>query len=217
MACTVLMNGWSMNQPHTCNASILICISFYFLNKQLMYFFLVERAYLSSSALASHLSPRLRSLVFLTGTSIVLIGVGLLGSLAFMYPVTFLSSKDHRCLIGEPRKVAGPLLAYDLTIHFALTLYFFIKSWQSFYGMELWQFGGYIKLVFLHIIPRCENSLLVSLMVRSMMGLFLAILPTIANLTTLYIVQGKEKVWVCWTVCTIDSEIHLPNAEITSS
>ena len=197
-----------MDDPRPCNLSVRICLSFYGISKKVIHLFLVERAYLSSTALPSTRPSRIRSPVFMIGVTIIIVTSVLLGALIFKHSLAFVAETDHTCRIGIPRDVAIPLLANDLSIHLGLTLYFLIKSWRSFYGLKFWQLGAYFKLAIRHIIPKCENAILISLMVRSLAGLVLIIIPTIANVATLVAVNGREKVWLCWIVCTVDSEIY---------
>ena len=98
------------------------------------------------------------------------------------------------------------LLAFDLTVHLGLTGVYFYKSWTSFSGMRIRALLPYMKLAIYHRVPDCPNGVLMVLMARSILGLFLAILPTIINMITLAFVNGKEMVWICWIVLTTDGE-----------
>ena len=138
----------------------------------------------------------------------VLVGFGILAVFAFLHPVTSLSKIDGKCRIGLPLVITIPLLSYDVTINIALTLIFIVR------GMRLVKIRGFnhamhciaLALPFRKVhglrdpIVACEFF-----MGRSGLGASAIILPTIANLVILFVLDGHENGWLCYTVCTIDS------------
>ena len=173
-----------------------------------LYLFLVERAH----QLVAIKLGRLQDPIYFLGMAIVLFGFGVLAVFAFLRPVTTLSSIDGKCRIGLPLVITIPLLTYDIVINFALTIVFIIR------GARLTRLRNYkhwfkcvlMALPFRHVrglrdpVIACEFF-----MGRSSLGAAAIILPTCANLVILFVLNGHENGWLCFTVCTIDSKFPI--------
>ena len=202
----VFLNVWNFDDPTLCNESVRICISFYVVNKNLWYLFLVERAYLSSKTIASERPRRCQSPIFMTGVLAVIIGFTIVDIMTFMHPLASLSLTTAKCHIMLPPRVSMSLLVLELIIHFGLTGVYIYKTWTSFSGIKVKALLPYVKLAILHQVPNCPNGVLMVLMSRSLLGLFLVSIPTAMTMMTLAMINGEAKVWICWIVLTIDGK-----------
>lgn len=200
----LLINAWDFTTEGRCRAAIDLCLVFYVGSKVCLYLFLVERAH----QLVAIKLGRLQDGVYILGIIIVLGGFGVLAVFAFLRPVTTLSAIDGKCRIGLPLVITIPLLSYDIGINACLTLLFWIRGkrlvksrgWRHVFQC-IW-----MALPFRHVeglrdpIMACELF-----MGRSALGASAIILPTCANLIILFVLNGHENGWLCFTVCTIDS------------
>ena len=200
----LLINAWDFTTEGRCRAAIDLCLVFYVGGKVFLYLFLVERAH----QLYATKLPRNRDIIYLLGIAIVIFGFGVLAVFAFIKPVTSLSHVDGKCRIGLPLIITIPLLSYDILINFALTWVFVMR------GASLVKITGFrhaarciaLALPFRRVpglgdpVTACEFF-----MGRSGLGALAIILPTIANLVILFILNGHENGWLCFTICTIDS------------
>lgn len=206
---SLLINAWDFTTEGRCRAAIDVCLVFYVGGKVFLYLFLVERAH----QLVALRIPRNRDPVYLIGIIIVLFGFGVLAVFAFLHPVTSLSKVDGKCRIGLPLVITIPLLSFDIIINFALTLVFVLR------GARLIRIRGFrhamhciaLALPFRKVpglndpVKACELF-----MGRSGLGASAIILPTIANLVILFVLNGHENGWLCFTICTIDSMFRAP-------
>lgn len=138
---------------------------------------------------------------------IVLFGFGVLAVFAFLRPVTTLSAIDGKCRIGLPLGITIPLLSYDILINFSLTIVFWLRGKRLVRSRGLKHAFQCITMAlpFRHIqglrdpVMACELF-----MGRSALGAAAIILPTCANLIILFVLNGHENGWLCFTICTID-------------
>ena len=201
----LLINAWDFTTEGRCRAAIDVCLVFYVGGKVFLYLFLVER----SHQLVATKLPRHRDPIYLLGIAIVLFGFGVLAVFAFIHPVTSLSKIDGKCRIGLPLIITIPLLSYDIIINFALTFIFVMR------GARLVKIQGFrhamhcitMALPFRKV-PGLRDPIIACefFMGRSGLGASAIILPTIANLAILFALNGHENGWLCFTICTIDSE-----------
>ena len=209
----LLINAWDFTTPGRCRAAIDVCLVFYVGGKVLLYLFLVERAH---QLVATKLA-RLGDPLYLLGIAIVLFGFGVLAVFAFIHPVTSLSHTDGKCRIGLPLVITIPLLSYDVIINFALTFVFVLR------GARLVKVRGFrhamhciaMALPFRKV-PGLRDPVIACefFMGRSGLGASAIILPTIANLVILFILNGHENGWLCFTICTIDSMFSIPCSDL---
>ena len=211
----LLINAWDFTTEGRCRAAIDICLVFYVGSKVFLYLFLVERAH----QLVAIKLPRYRDPLYLLGIAIVVFGFGVLAIFAFMKPVTSLSSIDGKCRIGLPLVITIPLLTYDILINFALTWVFVLR------GARLVKIRGprhalrciTLALPFRRVPGGLRDPVVACefFMGRSGLGASAIILPTIANLVILFVLNGHENGWLCFTICTVDSKcFHIPSSLI---
>lgn len=186
------------------------------------YMFLIERAH----ALKAPYIRRIHDWTWLLGMFLVGTGFGATAVLAFLNPVAELSGVDGKCRIGLPLKVTIPLLIFDIVINLVLTGIFIhlitplVRSKISQGSPGKWL--PWIRKIF----SRCTassarpNSFVAglstfngsihreieNLLTKSLVGAFLMLLPTIANLSLLFHMKGRELGWLCLTICTLDGE-----------
>lgn len=204
-----MINAWDFTTEGLCRAAIDICLVFYVGGKVFLYLFLVERAHqLVATKMARH-----RDWVYIIGILVVLFGFGVLAVFAFIKPVTQLSKIDGKCRIGLPLVITIPLLTYDIVINFILTGIFYLRG-ARLISTRNFQHVLYciaMALPFRRVpglrdpVRACEFF-----MGRSALGAMAIILPTIANLVILFVLNGHENGWLCFTICTVDSELSSP-------
>lgn len=226
VASAAIVQSIGANQFYLCYAGSYVCLAFYILNKAMMYMFMVERAH----SIRAPYSRRFKDYVwcfwmFLTG-----LGFAVLIPIAFIYPHTQLVGPNSRCEMGLPMAVSVSLLLFDAFINFSLTAvfiwlirpllafrrtrdpdsksYFRKRLGSSFNALcthipiKLPSTGGpYHQAVNQSIVGRVER-----LVWKSIAGTILIVMPTIANLVSMTAIGGREHAWICFTVCTADSE-----------
>ena len=211
----LLINAWDFTTEGRCRAAIDLCLVFYVGSKVFLYLFLVERAH----QLVATKLPRIRDPLYLVGIAIVLFGFGVLAVFAFMNPVTSLSKIDGKCRIGLPLVITIPLLSYDILINFALTFVFVLR------GARLVKIQGprhAMRCIAMALpfrkVPGLRDPVIACefFMGRSGLGASAIILPTIANLVILFVLNGHENGWLCFTICTVDSMFLYPQSLVLS-
>jgi len=200
---TLLMVVDTTSDPR-CYLAIIICLIFYVGTKVLDYFFLAERNHLLGT------KDRMHDYFWLGSVAVIVLGFGIIAVIAFMHPVTGVSTIDHVCRIGLPLEVTIPLLSYDVLINLVLTVAFFYMALPHFEGNSFKDFlqglWGALPGRKLPSEQAKEAPALIKYMAcRGVLGSLIIVLPTIANLVLLFFVHGREQSWLCFTICTIDS------------
>ena len=195
------MDGSDLTNDRLCRGAIYLCLIFYIGCKVTMYVFLVERAHML------RLMRRLADKVFLIGIFILVCGFGPIAILAFKVPVASVSKVDGKCRIGLPLPVTIPLLTYDVLINVGMmAMYIWLAlpylGGRSFPGIKLRALGFRRNTIEF----QSQGELLELFIWKGLYGAFVVILPTVANLVTLFRVHGREQGWLCFTICTIDGE-----------
>ena len=195
------MDGSDLTNDRLCRGAIYLCLVFYIGCKVTIYVFLVERAHML------RLMRRLADKVFLIGIFILVCGFGPIAILAFKVPVASVSKVDGKCRIGLPLPVTIPLLTYDVLINVGMmAMYIWLAlpylGGRSFPGIKLRALGFRRN----NIEFQSQGELLELFIWKGLYGAFVVILPTVANLVTLFRVHGREQGWLCFTICTIDGE-----------
>lgn len=198
----ILIFAWDFTNETLCKWAIYVCLIFYLGSKVAMYLFLVERAHLIRCL------PRARDMVFLLGTTIVLLGFGALITLAFLHPDTALSPLDGRCRIGLPPLFITPLLAYDVTINVVLTFLFifFTRKYTRFltWRQSFRMMSSVLPYRPLGRFTHDQEGMLKLMVAKSLLGNVAVVIPTITNLVILFKLHGFELGWLCFTMCIID-------------
>jgi hypothetical protein len=221
LAAAVLECGLGIETFAVCRSAILVCLVFYVGSKVLMYIFLIERA---RSVRAPYASRR-KDWLWLSGVIMVSLGFGTIAIIAFLYPTTDISGIDGKCRIGLPFKVTIPLLSFDCTINVVLTA-IFIYLLRPILRLGVPHSAPYwrrrlvtvickiltVKPYSLDDVQMVNISLRKSvekLVYKSTIGCILVLLPTLANLSLLFYMHGRQLGWLCLTLCSLDGKIHL--------
>lgn len=165
---------------------------------------------------------RSRDWFFVTGSAVVIAGFTGIAVVAFMDPVAGMSAIDGRCRIGIPQHTTIPLLSYDIFLNILLTFVFaylsspLVRSGKlsatAFPASRLTKWLGNICSR-----SRAKNSLIQAnqsnkasvkkmerLLLRTLVGSVLVMIPTIGNVAALTGLQGRELGWVCLISCSSD-------------
>lgn len=204
-ATNLVLSVWGFNTRNLCNVAIHVCISFYVFCKFLGYLYLVERMHQLSAGV-----KRRKDVVYLISMAIVLCGIGLFTGFAFVFPITNLSEIDGVCRIGLPAKITIPLLAYDVILNLGLAGIFFRRGTKIARVVGFQHFSKCVKLAMPWRTmpdPRTNPVQFTEyFMGRSLIAAFAIICPTITNLVVLFVLNGHEQGWLCFTICTVDSK-----------
>ncbi|KAF2755842.1 hypothetical protein EJ05DRAFT_79515 [Pseudovirgaria hyperparasitica] len=216
-AAAVVEIGLGLSTPAVCQAAIFVCLVFYMASKLFMYIFLIERIHI----LRSPYSNRTRDWVWVGGMVSLAVGFGGIAIIGFIWPMADLSVEDGKCRIGLPLKVSVPLLTFDVAVNVALTAVFIylLRPLLTLGSNSVTSSSAVAKAVSIaswalgigkrhsdqeHPSNAALLKRVKKLLWKSLLGMLLVLLPTMANLTVLYTFQGRELGWVCFTICTLD-------------
>ncbi|KAH6699771.1 hypothetical protein BKA61DRAFT_621634 [Leptodontidium sp. MPI-SDFR-AT-0119] len=224
----ILTSGLGLTSNRDCFTAVFTCLVFYFGNKMIMYMFLIERAHI----IRAPYERRIHDKAWVACMSFLIVGFGAIAVIAFVWPNAEVSTRDGKCRIGQPLKVTIPLLTYDIVVNVSLTalfvhfLYPFLapKGNRISLGQSLssFRFGSQQRKS-----PNCSpnqdrvTGRLRRLVVKTVVGGVLVMIPTVANLTGVLITRGREQGWMCLTLCSLDGKsqwsIHLVIHEPTNA
>lgn len=145
----------------------------------------------------------------------LIVGFGAVSVTAFMWPNAEVSPLDAKCRIGQPLKVTIPLLTYDIVVNVSLTVLFvhFLYPFLAPKGniISLVQSLSSLNFGQQKSPNRSSNHDRVTgrlrrLVVKTVVGGVLVMIPTVANLTGVLITRGREQGWMCLTLCSLDGK-----------
>lgn len=146
----------------------------------------------------------------------LIVGFGAVSVTAFIWPNADISPLDKKCRIGQPLKVTIPLLAYDIVVNVSLTALFvhFLYPFLAPKGnrISLGQSLSSLRFFSLRQSPNSSSNQdpvtgrLRRLVVKTVVGGVLVMIPTVANLTGVLITRGREQGWLCLTLCSLDGK-----------
>lgn len=226
----ILESGLDLETHGSCRAAIYLCLLQYVAAKVIMQMFLVERAH---AVRAYHLR-RIDDSLWVVGMLVIGFGFGSIAVVAFIFPMAELSRQDGKCRIGLPLKVTVPLLTYDILINAGLTGVFIWllrpllrlniqpttpakSSRPSTYVREAScastdGAASDIELARPMTPPPADAiytrrlHTIRRLIIKSLIGGVLVLIPTAVNLGVLYRVRGREQGWLCFMACTLDGK-----------
>ncbi|KAK9778838.1 hypothetical protein SCAR479_04462 [Seiridium cardinale] len=180
----ILKHGAGINSSfELCSSAILLCLICYVSSKILVYFFLVEKAFVVRNGA----KPRLQSKLYCFN-SFGMLGVYITVSiLNFIFRITRL--ENGLCIIGMKKIAMVPLITFDLLVNIYLTILFLIplRCLYSFKDM-----------------PRTPaNIRLRTVAMRTFVGALSTTVSSVVNLTVLMALDG-EPGWVCLLCCNCD-------------
>lgn len=120
LAASILAHGLGINSSRgVCEAGILLCLGCYMTTKILIYYFLVERAYIVRGSR----KPRLKTKLWLFNCLFMILPYTVIVVLNFVWRITYINDKGV-CIIGMEMKAMLPLITFELIVNVYLTLLF---------------------------------------------------------------------------------------------
>lgn len=218
VSAAIMNSGIGLTSHYTCSTAIYLCIAFYVTSKILMYYFLIERVH----AVRGPFTRRLTDWVWCFFMFVLFVGITILAILAFLKPE--IEWDGDKCHIGLPPKTSMTLCIYDIVINFSLTFTFLwllrpllafgrptqVPLWKQWLSEKLAPYAWLIPFKLPEIPPYRQTitrelvKAREKLVRKTLIGSILVIMPTIANLMILYVLNGQEMAWLCLTLCTTD-------------
>lgn len=130
--------------------------------------------------------------------------------IAFIFRKHNFDLATKTCRIGVASRIALAVLCYDITINIFLTSVFlhYVRPY----------FTGSFSALF---VPHCERrseisqadraviipqNVLKKVIRKTFWGCVFMLPATVANLTILFVMKGRQEAWMCLTFCTIDGK-----------
>ncbi|KAJ1303851.1 hypothetical protein OPQ81_008271 [Rhizoctonia solani] len=158
-----------------CSVGMLVCILLYGASKGLIYLCMIEKVHVIWSDGMPRWHSRVYRLCFALLLPLgVIAGVMVLQKTAFVY--------NGYCILGISRFSSLLLLSYDFCINIFLTMMFV---------------GPLVR-------SNIRSPWLRAIAIRTSVAAFIALLSSGTNVLVLYILDGKEMIWVCLGACGID-------------
>ncbi|QRV81141.1 hypothetical protein RhiJN_09156 [Ceratobasidium sp. AG-Ba] len=158
-----------------CSVGMLACILLYGASKGLIYLCLIERVHVVwSDGMPRWKSPIYRFCFALLLPLVVIAGVMVLQRTAFVY--------NGYCILGISRFSSLLLLIYDFCTNIFLTVMFVTPLLRS----------------------NIRSAWLRAIALRTTIAACIALVSTAANVIILYVLDGKEMIWVCLGSCGVD-------------
>lgn len=181
---TVLQASFGLNSSiKACDAGILLCLVCYLSSKVLIYLFLVEKVFIIRGN-----RQRWSDKLFLFNMFGMLVPYCLVIALTFAFRNAQIK-EDGQCRIGLKLPANIPLLIFDIVINVYLT-WLFLKPLRG-----LWSFKNG---------SQTKQGRLRRVALRTFIGSVSTLLSTVANLTALLILRGREPGWICFAACNAD-------------
>ncbi|KAH8791908.1 hypothetical protein BGZ57DRAFT_872647 [Hyaloscypha finlandica] len=175
----VLSNGFGIDSSHKiCQQALLLCLSCYMTTK-LLYYFLVERAYI----IRRSSKPRFKDKLYLFNSFGMLIPYCVVIALNFIF--RFANYENGSCRIGMKRVAMIPLIAFDILVNVYLTSLFLIPL-RALYSYK-----------------NDRNSQVRTIALRTFIGSCCTLTSSVVNLTVVMVLNG-EPGWICLMCCNID-------------
>ncbi|KAF2837232.1 hypothetical protein M501DRAFT_922639, partial [Patellaria atrata CBS 101060] len=176
----VLQEGVGVNTSRgLCDGGILLCLACY-LTTKLIYFFLVEKAYIVHGSRR----PRRKNVLFMFNVFGMLVPCVILMILNFIYRVAYLN-EEGLCIIGMRKLALFPLIVFDVFVNVYLTALFILPI------RRLYSFA------------HNTNPALRRMATRTFIGSCITLTITIVNLSSLGALGG-EPAWICFMCCNAD-------------
>ena len=217
-AAAIMFNGPGLTSQEICKATIYLCIAFYVISKLLMCYFLIERVH----AVRGPYTTRLTDSVWCFFMVLLAVGIAAIASIAFYKPV--IEWAEGTCRFGLTPGLSIGLCIYDVVINFALTIIFVwlfqpllafgrptnVPQWKQWMIRKVAPYAKHMPLNFLEVLPYRQTltrelvNAREKVVKKTLVGSVLIVIPTVVNMTILYVDDGKELGWLCLTLCIID-------------
>ncbi|KAH7393967.1 hypothetical protein DE146DRAFT_112745 [Phaeosphaeria sp. MPI-PUGE-AT-0046c] len=180
-ATSILVHGFGINSSsQVCEGGILLCLVCYMTTKIIIYYFLVERAYIVGGSR----KPRLKTKLWLFNCLFMLLPYTIFVIMNFIFRITYINEKGV-CIIGMEKIAMLPLIIFEVIVNIYLTLLFIIP------------------LRGLHSYKTNANPALSRMAFRSFIGSCATLTTSVVNLTILMVLKG-EPGWICLMCCNAD-------------
>jgi hypothetical protein len=183
--------------------------------------FLIERVH----ALRARYKRRLRDWLWVMNTSFVVVGFGIVTIFGFLRPYAHVSPEDGKCRLGLRRYITITLLSFDVLINVSLTFVFLyllapvIRSNNlAIPGLDVSRLASCIGTccqrsqnlgIKLNTGNRNVAKRVERLLLRTLIGAFLVLPPTIGNLVQSAIYAERDPGFICLLICTCDGMLPL--------
>lgn len=119
-ATSVIVHGLGINSSRVvCEGGILLCLACYMTTKILIYYFLVERAYIVRGSLKS----RLKTKLWVFNCLFMILPYTVLAVINFIWRITYINDEGV-CIIGMQKTAMLPLITFEVVVNVYLTLLF---------------------------------------------------------------------------------------------
>ncbi|PSN62490.1 hypothetical protein BS50DRAFT_120103 [Corynespora cassiicola Philippines] len=177
----VIARGFGINKSvGICEGGILLCLVCYMSTKILIYYFLVERAYI----IRGSRRPRMQTKLWMFNCLVMLFPYVCVVIMNFVFRIAYIND-DGVCIIGMEKIAMMPLIIFDVVVNVYLTLLFIIPL-RNLYS---YQHG--------------TNRTLRMMAFRSFIGSCVTLTSSVVNLTVLMVLKG-EPGWICLMCCNAD-------------
>ncbi|EUC27088.1 hypothetical protein COCCADRAFT_78797, partial [Bipolaris zeicola 26-R-13] len=180
-ATAIVVNGFGINSSQgICEGGILLCLICYMSTKVMIYYFLVEKAYIVRGGM----KPRIQTKLWLFNCLFMLLPYIILVIMNFIFRINYINNKGV-CIIGMRKISMLPLIIFEVIVNIYLTALFIIP------------------LRGLHSYKNKLNPTLRRIAKRSFIGSITTLTISVVNLTAIAVLRG-EPGWVCLMCCNID-------------
>ncbi|KAF9701589.1 hypothetical protein EKO04_000771 [Ascochyta lentis] len=181
LATSIIVHGLGINSSRgVCEGGILLCLVCYMTTKILIYYFLVERAYVVRGSL----KPRLKTKLWLFNCLFMILPYTVFLIMNFVWSITYINDKGV-CIIGMQKIAMLPLIIFEVVVNIYLTLLFILPLRQ------------------LYTYKNNINPKLNRMAFRTLVGSLATLTTSVANLTALMVLRG-EPGWICLMCCNAD-------------
>lgn len=130
LASSILTHGFGINSSRAvCEGGILLCLICYMTTKILIYYFLVERAYIVRGSR----KPRLQTKLWLFNCLFMILPYTILVALNFVWRIAYIDDKGV-CIIGMEMRAMLPLIIFEVVVNVYLTLLFVLPLRSKSFG-----------------------------------------------------------------------------------
>ncbi|KAF2000344.1 hypothetical protein P154DRAFT_200776 [Amniculicola lignicola CBS 123094] len=180
-ATAILSRGLGINESiQICEAAILVCLVCYMTTKVLIYYFLVEKAYI----IRGSLRPRFKTKLWLFNFCGMIVPYVVVILLNFVYRIAYINGQGM-CIIGMEKKSMFPLIIFDVLVNVYLTILFLVPLRQ------------------LYSYQNKRSTPLHRMALRTFLGSCATLISSVVNLTVLMVLRG-EPAWICLMCCNAD-------------
>ena len=122
LATSIIVHGLGLNSSHgLCEGAIILCLVCYMTTKIVIYYFLVERAYVVRGSR----KPRLKTKLWLFNCLSMMLPYTVFVIMNFIWRITYISEKGV-CIIGMQKIAMLPLITFEVVVNIYLTLLFIL-------------------------------------------------------------------------------------------